>query len=389
MPSTSPTDSTSSQTKDNPGPGPVLFLINALGIGGSERKTVGVVNALRRSGWDVHLAYLDARTPLLKTVDKGVPVVYLGRKGKLSFAAIRTLRAYILRAGIVKVVCVNQYPLIYAQVALGLGRLRRKASVILMVNATEHVDRKERMQMLVYAPLMRRAHKVIFGCCAQLKLWLIRYGLDERKCGVIYNGIDEARFASDASGDRRDFAELGLSLCDSDFVIGAVGTLWSNKNHAELIAVLACLKNKLPNARLVIAGEGPERERLEAAARASGVSDRVSLVGEIEDVRPILEITDVFVLPSISETFSNAALEAMAMEKVVILSNTGGMPEMVRDGIDGYIYERGSVDVLASLIEKLALDPDRRRAVGRNARAVVAERFSFETMVGEYKRLLL
>jgi len=316
-------------------------------------------------------------------------VVYLGRQGKLSFAAIKTLRAYILCEDISKVVCVSLYPLLYAEAAIGLLSSRRKPSVIAMVNATEHAGRKARIQMLVYRPLMRRAHKVVFGCRAQLNLWINRYALDEQKCDVIYNGIDEARFTPGAAGDRPGTSEINFNLSDSDFVIGAIGTLWPNKNHIELVATLTQMKDRLPNARLVIAGEGPERERLEAAVEESGLSDRVTLLGEIDDVRPILEVMDVFVLPSISETFSNAALEAMAMEKVVILSNTGGAPEMVRDGEDGYCYEQGNIGDLAALIEQLASDPDRRREIGRNAREAVTERFSFARMLGEYRRRVL
>ncbi len=367
----------------------MLFLLNALGIGGSERKTVGVVNDLHSKGWNVHLAYLDPRTPLLKNVSSGVPAIYLERRGKLSIAAISALRAYVHQERISKIVCVNQYPLIYAQAALGLLPRRRRPAVILSVNATEQTSTKEQMQMLLYRPLIRRAHKVIFGCRLQLELWVSRYGLDRQKCSVIYNGIDEARFSPVVAGAKPGPAELGFNLHDSDFVIGAVGTLWSNKNHVELIAALSHLKDTLPNARLVIAGEGPERERLEAAARASGLSDRVSLLGELDDVRPILQVTDVFVLPSISETFSNAALEAMSMEKAVILSNTGGMSEMVRDGVDGYIYERGDVGHLATLIAQLASAPDSRRTIGRNARCTVLERFTFDRMASEYQQLLL
>jgi len=388
MPSTPVAGSTSSHSKEGAGPGPVLFLLNALGIGGSERKTVGVVNALHRSGLNVHLAYLDARTPLLKTIDKGVPVVYLGRRGKLSFAAIKTLRAHIRREGISRVVCVSLYPFLYAKAAIGLISPRRKPSVILMVNATDNFGRKARMQMLVYRPLLRRAHTVVFGCRAQLKLWLNRYRLDEQKCDVIYNGIDEVKFSPGAAGDGPGPSELKFDLRDTDFVIGAIGTLWSNKNHIELVTALAHLKDTLPNARLIIAGEGPERERLEVAAKASGLSNRVSLLGELDDVRPILKGMDLFILPSISETFSNAALEAMAMEKVVILSDTGGMPEMVRHGVDGFCYEQGNIGALVALIEQLAADPDKRRTIGRKAREAVAKRFTFTRMVDDYRRLL-
>jgi len=253
-----------------------------------------------------------------------------------------------------------------------------------MVNLTEHPRRKDQLQMLLYGPLMRRAEKVIFGCQAQQEIWARRYGLLSDRCGVIYNGIDVERFSPDTT---TDFSGKSVVREAADFVIGAIGTLWPNKNHIELIYALSKLKSKVPNARLVIAGEGPERSRLEAEIAERGLERSVVLLGEVEDVRPVLDAMDVFVLPSISETFSNAALEAMAMRKAVVLSNTGGIPEMVRDGVDGYLYDRGDVQALVEIIVRLAIEPGLRVAIGAKARETVLSRFTFERMVDEYGSL--
>ena len=272
---------------------PLLFVLTALGIGGTERKTVAIVNELHDRGWNVHLAYLDARTPLLKSIRKGVPVTHLQRKGKVSLSAIKLLKNYVAENSVPRIVCAGLYPLLYAQLARLLSVGRSKPDIVLMHNTTDHFDRKAQTQMLIYRPLMRRAAKVIFGCRAQRDSFVRHHGFDERKCSIIYNGIDAQRFQP---GSRT----LGIDFEEDAFVIVAVGTLWPNKNHIELINVLTNLKGKLPNARLVIAGEGPERPNLEAAARQGGVEDRVTLLGEIEDVLPLLEIADVFVLPSAS-----------------------------------------------------------------------------------------
>jgi len=363
---------------------PVLFVLNALGIGGSERKTVNVVNALHCRGQNVHLAYLDPRIPLLKMIDRRVPVTFLRRQGKLSLTAIWKLRRYIVRERISKIVCVSLYPFLYAEAAIALLPSSRRPSVILMVNLTEHPRRKDQLQMLLYGPLMRRAEKVIFGCQAQQEIWARRYGLLSDRCGVIYNGIDVERFSPDTT---TDFSGKSVVREAADFVIGAIGTLWPNKNHIELIYALSKLKSKVPNARLVIAGEGPERSRLEAEIAERGLERSVVLLGEVEDVRPVLDAMDVFVLPSISETFSNAALEAMAMRKAVVLSNTGGIPEMVRNGVDGYLYDRGDVQALVEIIVRLAIEPGLRVAIGAKARETVLSRFTFERMVDEYGSL--
>ena len=363
----------------------ILFMLNALGIGGSERKTVAVVNELHRSGHDVHLAYLDDRTPLLKMVGEDVPLVYLERTGKFSVSATNRLKSYLRANEISKIVCVSLYPALYAYAAVRLARLRKPPAFTIMVNATEHFDWKSRMQMVVYGPLLRSAERIVFGCQAQRRLWVDRYRLDEGKCSVVYNGIDWERFSPNAVSDAD---ELPIDRRENDFVIGAVGTLWANKNHVELVRALARVKARLPNARLVIAGEGPERVRIEAAAKECGIADKVALLGEVYDIRPLLNAIDVFVLPSISETFSNAALEAMAMEKVVILSNVGGNPEMVENRVDGFCYELGDIDALSDLFVQLAADRDRLERIGRQARQSVQAKYSFSRMLAEYRDLL-
>jgi glycosyltransferase involved in cell wall biosynthesis len=364
-------------------------MLNALGIGGSERKTVAVVNELHRTRWNVHLAYLDRRIPLLKTIAPGVSVLYLNRGGKkLSVSAVKRLRDYVVSKRIATIVCINQYPLLYAKLACCLMPAKRRPKILLSVNSTEHINRKEDRQMVFYRTLIRRVEQIVFGCEAQRKLWIERYRLDAPRCTVIYNGIDADRYRP--TDTRKPVAEGSYleSLEDTDFVIGAIGTLWPNKNHIEIILAVDGIRDFLPSAKLLIAGEGSERERLKNAVARLGLENRVVLLGEIEDIRPLLERIDVFVLPSITETFSNAALEAMSMEKPVILSRTGGLPEMVTDGIDGYLYHQGDVGQLATLIGNIAKDPNLARRIGEAARVTVLTRFTFGRMADDYRRLL-
>ena len=365
---------------------PTLFVLTALGIGGTERKTVAVTNALHDRGWNVHLTYLDDRTPLLKRVHEGVPVTHLQREGKISKTAITKLRRYITEQRVPRMVCVGLYPLLYAWLARLF--LRDKPEILLLHNTTDNFDRKMQLQMNLYRPIMRRAARIIFGCRAQMDRFVEEHGFDRARCDVIYNGIDASRFEPRTVEASEGLRSSGVDIADDDFLIGAVGTLWPNKNHIELINVLRALKNRLPNAKLVVAGEGPERQRLEEAAREGGIADRVMLIGEIEDVRPLLERTDVFILPSVSETFSNATLEAMAMNKVVVSNDTGGMGEMIRHGVDGFVYNIGDIDYLAGLVEELAGQPERRRELGAAARAAVLERFTFDRMVDDYQAQL-
>jgi len=353
-------------------------------MGGSERKTVKVVNALSQSGRNVHLAYLDTEHTLRSGLSDRVPVICLERRGRISFRAARALRTYVLRFGITRIVCMNLYPLLYGHIVRSVLR-GRKPSLVLMINTTEHASARAERLMAVYRPLMRRTQKIVFGCAAQRDIWMQRYRLDGDKCDVIYNGVDSARFSPDATKAASDQMRRELEIRDDDFVVGTVGQLRPVNNQAELIAAIARIRHSVPNVRLVIAGDGPNRAGLEALAKASGLADRIQFLGEIADVRPVLQVLNVFVLPSISETFSNAALEAMSMGTAVILTDTGGAREMVTHGVEGFLYRPGDVDTLGSLLVRLSREPEMQRNLGTHAREAVLEKFSAKRMFDDYE----
>jgi glycosyltransferase involved in cell wall biosynthesis len=106
------------------------------------------------------------------------------------------------------------------------------------------------------------------------------------------------------------------------------------------------------------------------------------------DVRPQIAEMDVFVLTSITETFSNAALEAMAMGCPVVMSRVGGASEMIVNGYNGFLYESGRPDALARTRAGLAADTETRRRLSGNARTIATTRFGFAYMVEKYEMLL-
>ena len=236
---------------------------------------------------------------------------------------------------------------------------------------------------------MNRARKIIFGCNAQLQIWRKRYSLQIAKCSVIYNGVDIDAFSPVVPGlTNAAGSACGIDLGPDDFAIGAVGKFRPEKNHVELVTALAQLQASIPSAKLVIVGEGEEQDRILQKIRDLNLENRVILPGRLHDVRPVLMAIDVYVQPSISETFSNAALEAMAVGKAVVLSDTGGTREMVEFGATGFFYATGDIDSLVSILAQLAKDRDALRKVGEQARQSVVERFSFAKMVTDYERVL-
>ena len=298
---------------------PVLFLIDTLVVGGSEKKTVAVSSELARRGRPVHIAYLNPPAPLAEWVDSRVPLMCLGRRGKLSFAAIGRLAEYVRVHEIRSILCVNLYPMAYA-LAVQRMRPRNALSFDVLINVTDFVSLKQHFQMLVYRCLLSQARTIVFGCRLQLVKWRRLYRLNGARCTYIYNGVDVDRYQKGAVSGNRDEWLRRWGLDPSAFIVGSIGRLRKEKNHQDLIRALERLVAQGVHAQCLIAGDGPERNALRGMAADLGVAERVVFAGDLADVRPALLAMDVFVLTSKAvETFSNAALEAMAMARPVVL----------------------------------------------------------------------
>ncbi|MGQ0592158.1 MAG: glycosyltransferase [Gammaproteobacteria bacterium] len=366
---------------------PILFLIDTLMVGGSEKKTVAVSTELVNRGRRVHIAYLNPPAPLADRVDSRVPLVCLERRGKLSFAAIERLAEYVRVHEIRLILCVNLYPMAYA-LAVQRMRPRNALSFDVLINVTDFVSLKHHVQMLVYRCVLSRARRIVFGCQAQLAKWRRVYRLNGAMCTHIYNGVDLDIYRSGVVTENRDEWLRKWGLDPSAFIVGTIGRLRKEKNHQDLIRVLGRLVAQGVDAQCLIVGDGPERDALRAMAARLGLRDRIVFAGALGDVRPALLAMDVFVLTSKAvETFSNAALEAMAMARPVVLSDVGGAREMIAEGANGYIYPKGDVDRLGQILKLIHDRPDLRRALGDAGRVRVEERYSFSHMVDEYEHL--
>ena len=242
--------------------------------------------------------------------------------------------------------------------------------------------------MILYAPMFRAANKVIFGCEYQKKLWIKRYRLNKSACSYIHNGIDVSKFVLTDKNVMTVDLRQDLGLVADDFIVGMVANFWSVKRHSELVAAVARLNEEGLSVKIIFVGDGPLMKSVKEEVQSSGIGNQTHFLGQMQDVRPALAAMDVFALTSKSETFSNAALEAMAMGRPVVLSDVGGAREMVSDGVNGYLYASGDVDGLVNVLKKLITSPGERLEMGQAARAIAEKRFSFQKMVSRYEALL-
>jgi N-acetyl-alpha-D-glucosaminyl L-malate synthase BshA len=157
------------------------------------------------------------------------------------------------------------------------------------------------------------------------------------------------------------------------------------KRILDAIEIFAMVREKMP-AKLVMIGDGPDRVAAEELAWTRGIGKDVLFLGKQNGVREKLGQADLFLLPSQLESFGLAALEAMACEVPVIATNTGGVPEVVEHGVDGYLVEPGDVKTAGTYAIELLSRADRGRAMGQQARADAKKRFCANDVIPMYER---
>jgi len=220
--------------------------------------------------------------------------------------------------------------------------------------------------------------------------WAVEARIAPRtKCVKVYSGIDVHAFrVRQANASLR--AELGFR--DHEFVVGEVAKLWRGKGHEVLLRAAASLKERIPELRLLIVGEGGLQNDLARLAKELGLADRIVFTGFRQDVPAVTHSLDVAVLPSLFEGMGRAVLEAQAAGKPVVASRVGGIPDLIADGKTGLLIEPGNVAHLADALLRLYEQPRLRQELGAQAQQAVVERFDAATMVrqlqGLYEALL-
>jgi glycosyltransferase involved in cell wall biosynthesis len=198
---------------------------------------------------------------------------------------------------------------------------------------------------------------------------------------AIYNGVDLDRIA--AGRTRTDVPDLPPGP-----TVVTVATLTAQKNFEPLVRAMALVRNRVPDANLVVVGDGPQRERLEAAAAEAGIAGAVTFLGylpEREQVYAVLDRCDVFAVTSRYEGFCNAAVEAMACALPVVASDIDVLREVVDSG--GRFVDHTSPRLIAGELSRLLVDEQARTELGETAAERARTHFSLERCARAYYRL--
>jgi len=248
---------------------------------------------------------------------------------------------------------------------------------------------------ILRAPKHQRAYRLlsplfnmVLAVSHEVRAFSIRHdGLDPRKVLTLYNGIDIDRVA--LTTDVRTLrASMGLG--GASHLVATVGHIRPVKGVDALVRAAEKVCHEFPRAVFLVIGDvhAPHHfhQLLELTA-SLGLNENVRFLGPSEDVFSMLQMSDVFCLPSRSEGFSNALLEAMACGLPCVATHVGGNSEAVEEGQSGFLVESGDADALADRIRTLLRQPERAREMGRQGRRIVEDKFTMEAMMSRLVEL--
>lgn len=182
-----------------------------------------------------------------------------------------------------------------------------------------------------------------------------------------------------------DRSRRGRYAADDEFLLCHVSNFRKVKRVKDVLRVFQKV-NAVKPSRLMLVGDGPERYKLEELCRELNLCDRVKFLGKVMDTQHVLQLSDLFILPSETESFGLAALEAMAVGVPVISSNTGGIPEVNVQGVTGYLSNVGDVDDMANNALEILKTPENLLKFRRNAQARALQ-FDIDSVVKQYEEV--
>ncbi len=360
----------------------VGFVVHKMDVAGAEVLVKQIIERLRGRIESTVLC-LDGIGELgHQLIESGVPVVSLGRKPGLDWAVARKLADEVRSRGI-DVLHAQQYtPFFYSAIA----RLRHRVKSRVMF--TEHgraypdiVSWKRRLANRFF--LQKYADHTTACCDFSTEALRMKDGFSNAV--TLQNGIELNDFLPRGTPTdvQRRRKQLGLE-CDGLYA-ACVARMHPIKDHEMLIRGWEIVHRRLPSAKLLLIGDGPERANIERQIEAAGLSQSVQLMGIRHDVQNILLAVNVSTLTSVSEAASLTLMEAMACECPAVVTDVGGNAEHLRDGIDGFLVPRGNAEALAQRLIELLPDAILQRKLGAAARHRVAEKFSLSRAVAAYE----
>jgi glycosyltransferase involved in cell wall biosynthesis len=363
----------------------VMFVVTSMIIGGAEKQLVHLLRHLSRKVFQPVVVCLKEPGVLAKELSVlDIPVYSRLLVHKYDLRVFLKLIAIIKR---------EKVDILWARSTgdkMFWGRLAAKLVGVPVILTSIHFMGEKGQRKSIIGPLNKVLTPItdrIIAVSENQKRYLIEEeGLPGQKIVVIPNGIDWKFFkpSKDTEAIKRS-----LNIPEDGFVIGQVAKLRPEKGHRVLLQAAGKLKEQGKEGVVLLIGDGPERQALEAACEMYSLRSMVRFLGDRTDLADLINILDIGTLSSPMETFPNALLEYMALAKPVVAPRVGGIPEIVADGIDGLLFSPGDADQMASQLLFLLTHPTKAKEMGLQGEKKVRDSFSMEANIEKIEGLFL
>ena len=370
----------------------VLQLINSFHQGGSERQAVQLTRLLHESGsYRVRVSCLEDDGVLRGEVERlglgeiqGYPLTSFYDRN--AAAQLKRFARYLKDSKTDVIHTHDFYTNIFGMTAAALARVPVRIAS----------RRQSAVRAAVKRLLERRAYGLadaVVANCEEVRRQLLREGVRAEKIVTIHNGLEMERVAAPPGLGRDEaLAEFGLPRLEGRRFVTIVANLRTVKDHQTFLRAARRAHEAVPEAAFVIAGEGDLLEELRALAARFGLERDTFFIGRCGKLAELLFVSDICVLSSTSEGFSNSILEYMAAARPVVATDVGGAREAVVEGETGYLVRAGDDETMAQRIIYLLNNPRQAWAMGERGRRIVREKFSCEAQLERtqnlYQRLL-
>lgn len=230
-----------------------------------------------------------------------------------------------------------------------------------------------------------RYFNVVIAVSSKIRDDLIKVGVPEEKIRLIYNAIVVEKYQP--SNNYNNLLRNKIKLPQGAVLIGNIGRLSPEKGQKDLLMAAKKIIETNQNVYFFIIGDGPDRSSLEKLSSELNISDKVFFMGHLKDMREVYQDLDIVALTSHTEGFPNVILESLCMEKPVIATAVGGVPEIIENNITGLLVPPQSPEAIAEGIEYLLKNPEEAKVLAINGKKMVLQKFHFSSRVEKIQEL--
>lgn len=366
----------------------VLYCIETLKSGGVEQRRYTLAKFLDKSRFEVKIICTQAKGSLVDQIIKeNVEVIEIGKLTKVwqwnRYSAvldvIKSFKPDIIHGAVFEGV-------LLATIAGTVGRVP-----IVIAEETSDPYNRSRKASFLLKMLSLLSDKVVGVSPATCEYLKNIAGIHASKIRLINNGVNINQFLNAESVQK---LKDSLGITGEDTVIGSVGRLWNKvKQFTDLIEALHLLKNVHPNLKILLVGDGPDKEMIQKVIEEKGLSERVIMTGFQPNPHPYFQVMDIFAIVSKTESFGLVAVEAMNHNLPVIATKVGGLKSIVVDQETGYLVNSSSPKEIADAIKKMIANRGLMREMGQRGFERAQREYSAKRYVRDvnelYEELLL